>query len=367
MTPFELLPTQEPRTVEPPPQSFYENVSKHLIKDVIRIMHNGIPIDLTKVRELETTVDTSLQHVEATLASNPYIKQYLASRRSKGKESLKEEMQGKMKTFTEFIKPFDPSKLLHRSYYIKEVIGVVETGSFVAPGVPKWSVKDVKTYQSVNTCDFTSLLEKQPDASIASNAMESLAKDTAFIRNKAYIAKLRHTEAFVPIERFNASSPDQKHELLTGLLGLTSDKETDAWIKYQKLYDKHWKKGYDVSEIPIPKNQYSWNRDNVEKQLKITSDEDLRPLLQALVDHSFSAIIKNNFIKSFYEYTIDGTLYGSLNLFGAKSFRLTSQNPNLLNMPSTGSIYAKPVKKCFVAPKGWVIVTADYGALIKPY
>ena len=106
-----------------------------------------------------------------------------------------------------------------------------------------------------------------------------------------------------------------------------------------------------------------WDRAQLERLLKEATDPATIELLQALIDFSFAAIVRNNFIEAFYNYTVDGRLMGTYRLYGTKTFRLTSNNPNLLNLPSTNSKFAKPIKRCLVAPDGFIIATADYSAL----
>lgn len=103
------------------------------------------------------------------------------------------------------------------------------------------------------------------------------------------------------------------------------------------------------------------------KLIHHSKDAEHTALLEALIGFFEVDKILGTFIKAFYEKSvqIDGWyyLFGSFKLGGTVSGRLSSNGPNLQNMPSSGSKYAKHIKKCFQAPDGWLLVGADFASL----
>ena len=90
-------------------------------------------------------------------------------------------------------------------------------------------------------------------------------------------------------------------------------------------------------------------------------------VLKALIELNKVSKILDSFLPVFKEKTIPKEdrvwLHGNFNLGSVKSGRMSSNSPNMQQIPSSGSIYAKPIKKCFKAPEGWLLVSADFNAL----
>lgn len=340
-SPHDQLPAPDPKGMVYPLDYFYQNTARHLVKDTVRIMDNGLAIDIDKVIELEATLAEQLEEVKKELALNPLIQKYLAVARKKAVEAYIEDRKSRMRTWEDYIKPFNHKDMNHRSYFMEQYAKTQgwssPTGDKLPTGVPKWSIALVKKYAKSNTLLRIMLDGNLPDnTKTLSIAMKKLAEDKAEIYNTKYVEQVNNPD--VPLPEFNPGSPKQKQELF-GMLGIESE---------------------EVSEkTGLP----SWDRAQIERVNEETTDEAVRQLTQSFIDYSFAAIIKNNFIEAFYSYTVDNRLYGTYKLLGAKTGRYTSSGPNMLNMPSTRSRFAKPIKKCFVAPEGKVIVAADYNAL----
>jgi len=339
-SPHDQLPAPEPQTIEYPLGHFYQNTARYLIKDTVRIMDNGLNIDIDKVIKLEETLAEQLAEVEKELAENPLIKKYLELRYESEIKQYVEDRKSKLRDSEYYLVPFKPNDMNHRSYFMEEYAkekgwGIPEEK--LPTGVSKWPVSLVKKYAKTNR-----LLQMLLDGTIPANtptiskAMNRLANDKANLYNDKYLEQVK--QPTVPYPKFNPGSSKQKQELFE-MLGIESEETS--------------------KETGLPK----WDRTQVERVNKETDDENVKHFTQCFIDYSFAAIIKNNFIEAFYNYSVDGRLYGQYKLLGAKSGRFTSSNPNMLNAPSTGSRFAKPVKKCFTAPPGSIILTADYSAL----
>lgn len=128
---------------------------------------------------------------------------------------------------------------------------------------------------------------------------------------------------------------------------------------------------YDFIKLPIIEKtetkQPATGKDTLSKLMNHTENQDVKDLLQALVDYKDVIKILTAFIPAFKNARRAGDgrfyLFGSYNIGGCVSSRLSSSQPNMQNLPATGSKFAKLVKSCFKAPEGWLFIGLDYNAL----
>jgi len=112
--------------------------------------------------------------------------------------------------------------------------------------------------------------------------------------------------------------------------------------------------------------------ETLEKLINHTKDPEVIRFLEILIEFKASAIILSTFLPAFLK-AVKGNdgwhyLFGNFRLGGTASGRLSSNNPNLQNIPSAGSTkvkqrLAKLIKECFEAPPGWLFVGLDFDSL----
>ena len=303
-SPWDQLPMPEPKTVDYPFGYFYEHTAKYIVKDAVRLMDNGLNVDLEKVIALEGILAEQLGEVTQELANNVLIKAYLEKRHANQIKEYIKDRKSKMRKVSDYLVPFKYKDMNHRSYFMDEY---AKTRGWSSPpdklptGVGKWPANLVKKYAKQNRLLQLMLAGNLPeDTPVLDVAMKRLAKDKAEMYNEKYLAQVKTPNVSYPV--FNPASPLQKQELFE-MLGIESDKTSKDT------------------------GQPSWDRDQVERVNKETVDEDIKQFTQCFIDHSFAAIVKNNFIEAFYTYTVEGRLYGQYKFLGAKSARFTSSNP----------------------------------------
>ena len=127
---------------------------------------------------------------------------------------------------------------------------------------------------------------------------------------------------------------------------------------------------HDQMGLPVldrtPTKQPATGADTLAKLINHTDVPEYKEIINALITLSSVSKILTAFIPAFKKATYkgDGSIYlhGSFNLGGTVSGRLSSSKPNLQNLPA-GSEWGTLIKKAFSAPKGWLMVGADFSSL----
>jgi len=338
LRPWQLLPVPYPAEFDPSdddPDYFYKNVVKQLIPDIIKMTLEGIPIDQEAVEKLRLTIDNVLTSVTERLNKNPLIEQYKEHVYPALVKEYKDKVLVSVRTYHYYLKEFNTKNITHRTYVVNAFLINQKLNDKCKE---KWTIPELKkTNQFLKSRFLTNAIDGtlSPVNLTVETGMINLAKEQARLWNKP-----RYKKSDIPV-----IVPD---------INPASAKQLQTFFNMLEI---------EPITLSSKTGDASWNRKNIEMLFNTETDEDLLDVLQAFIDHSFSGIIKNNFLAAFDSFTIDGVLYGNIKLFGAKSFRPTSNSPNLLNMPSSKSIYAKPLKECFISPEGKVIYAVDLGAL----
>jgi len=338
------MKTDEPLTLE----YFYNNVLKLLVKPSIKMCENGITLDMDKVYKLDKRLEKILDQVALTLKENEYIAKFQSQQYKLTKAQYIKENEAKQRGINYYLKEYDPASMEHRSYLINFLDLThnfqPKPQAMLPNGKRKWSVKDVKTL--LNSYDLPILqsiinkedIKHQPEVI---TSMQLLAMDKSSIYNIPYIEKIRSASPETLLPPFNPGSTKQVREF------------------------------FDFLQIPPTEfskktGEPSWGRKVLEALKNTTTDPILENALDAMIQFSQGSIVKTNFVKGFIDYSINGNLTSNIKLFGTKTMRPTSGGKgylNFLNMPSTGSIFAKPIKECIIARPGFVQLSSDYSAL----
>lgn len=130
---------------------------------------------------------------------------------------------------------------------------------------------------------------------------------------------------------------------------------------------------YDVMGLPVIERTHTKEpavgKDVLKSLISHTDNQDYQIILQTLCDLTDVTKILTGFIPAFNNaYSLDETqlsyLIGNFNLGGTVSGRLSSSQPNLQNLPASGSRFAKPVKKLFQSNEEFIYCGIDFSSLI---
>ena len=214
--PHNLLPIVRPLedTNELPETYFYDNVVQPLIKDIVRIEDNGIPVCLEEVQSLENTVVNVLEEVRTKLQNNSIMLQFLKVENDEARKNKTTELEAKKRTELDFIKPFNITNKVHRTYLVNTYLKATQKEDMC---IPEWNIKDLKKLnQIIASKVIQDILDKKINTYLQQYidlAMLKLASDKAELFNKNKVEnRIEGLKDLNLIGHFNPKSSLQKQK-----------------------------------------------------------------------------------------------------------------------------------------------------------
>lgn len=143
------------------------------------------------------------------------------------------------------------------------------------------------------------------------------------------------------------------NELTGGELNILSPKQL-SFVLYEKFN---------------PELGSAWRRQFKTKDGYSTSEEallplkDFHPLVPIVLEYRELAKLKSSFADPLYEASAaDGRVHTVFDQLGTATGRFSSSKPNLQNIPAR-SERGQEIRECFVAPEGYVLLSADYSQI----
>lgn len=194
---------------------------------------------------------------------------------------------------------------------------------------------------------------------VANKLKNIIRRYSNYINNTSTVKKFTHRKREEEVIERNANYKtkvitiaDAKYEFSTG----SGQKIADLLHNYM---------GFEVLETTdtgLP----ATGADDLKGHMLRTDNKEYANILKSIIKVEEGKKILGTFINKFIdsERDDDGNhhLFGSFKFGGAKSYRISSSDPNMMNLPAHG-IMGKLVKSCFKGHAGWIFAGLDYASL----
>ncbi len=282
-----LLPIKHPKDFNPGRRHFYESVIKPMIEPIAQVSLNGINLDLNKVQTLADKLDKVMLDALNELHKSRYVQQTLIELNKNKVQKYKADRESKLKEYTYFIRPFNKTKIDHRSYLIEALLAEqnisYDSGERLPNNHVKWSVNAVKKLMaetdSTEVISFITMLNEDTlssEATLVKQAMYNLAiaKRDLNSNNMRYKAQILNPEEFLELDlKFNPKSNPSIQKLFENLQ-ITPLAFTDT-------------------------NAPSWGREQLVELTQILENEDKLFVVKQLLNISEVSTTRSNFVENF--------------------------------------------------------------------